>query len=94
MAVDSRNGTLRETKDPALSLAPLADRGQVAAWAVLLFALTLVGALPLLARGLNLSKVSSSTPHFALVMTSMLVISCAPTTLVQIRIWHLKQKKG
>ena len=73
------NGTLKETKDPALSLAALSDRGQVAAWALLLFALTLVGALPLLAQGLNLSKVSSSTPHLALVMTGMLVISCAPT---------------
>lgn len=79
MAVDSRNGTLRETKDPALSLAALSDRGQVAAWVLLLFGLTLLGALPLLAHGLSLSKVTSSTPHLALVMTGMLVISCAPT---------------
>ena len=79
MVADSRNGTLRETKDPALSLAALSDRGQVAAWVVLLFGLTLLGALPLLAQDLNLSKVSSSTPHLALVMTGMLVISCAPT---------------
>lgn len=79
MVADSRNGTLRETKDPAHSLATLSDRGQVAAWVVLLFGLTLLGALPLLAQGLNLSKVSSSTPHLALVMTGMLVISCAPT---------------
>jgi hypothetical protein len=33
----------------------------------------------LVVQGLNLSKVSSSTPHLPVVMISMLVISCAPT---------------
>lgn len=56
------------------------NRGQiVVAWVVLLLALTLLGALPLLVEGLNLSKVSSSTPHLAVVMTGMLVVSCSPT---------------
>lgn len=79
MVADSRNGSLRKTKDPALALAALSARGQVAAWTVLLFALTVLGALPLLAQGLTLRKISSSTPHLGLVMTGMLVISCAPT---------------
>ena len=89
MVADSRNGPLRETKDPELALSAVSARGQVAAWAVLLFALTLVGALPLLAQGLNLSKASSLTPHLALVMTGMLVISCAPTlaALVVVRFY-------
>jgi membrane protease YdiL (CAAX protease family) len=57
----------------------LLDRGQIVAWVLLLFALTVLGALPLLIQGLNLGKVSSSTPHLPLVMTGMLIISCAPT---------------
>jgi membrane protease YdiL (CAAX protease family) len=57
----------------------LTNRGQIVAWVVLLFALTFVGALPLLVQGVSLSKVSSSTPHWAVVLTGMLVISCAPT---------------
>jgi membrane protease YdiL (CAAX protease family) len=54
-------------------------RFEIVEWVLLLFALTLLGALPLLVQGLNLSKVSSSTPHLAVVMTGMLLISCAPT---------------
>ena len=61
------------------ALRALTNRGQIVAWVLLLFALTLAGALPLLAQGLNLGKVSSSTPHLAIVMTGMLIISCAPT---------------
>ena len=61
------------------ALRALTIRGQIVAWVLLLFALILAGALPLLAQGLNLGKVSSSTPHLAIVMTGMLIISCAPT---------------
>ena len=66
-------------KDPPLTLATSRDGGPIVAWVLLLFALTLFGALPLLVQGLNLGKVSSSTPRLAAVMTGMLVISCAPT---------------
>jgi membrane protease YdiL (CAAX protease family) len=66
-------------KDSPLTLAISRDGGQIVAWVLLLFALTVLGALPLLVQGLNLTKVSSSTPHLPVVMTGMLVISCAPT---------------
>ena len=66
-------------KDSPLTLAIARDGKQIAAWVLLLFALTVLGALPLLVQGLNLSTVSSSTPHLPVVMTGMLVISCAPT---------------
>jgi membrane protease YdiL (CAAX protease family) len=55
------------------------NSGQIIAWVLLLFALTVLGALPLLLQGLNLSHVSSSTPHLPPVMTGMLVTACAPT---------------
>ena len=66
-------------KDPPLTLAISWDGGQIVAWVLLLFALTALGALPLLIQGLNLSKVSPATPHLPVVMAGMLVISCAPT---------------
>ena len=66
-------------KDSPLTLAISRDGGQIVAWVLLLFALTVLGALPLLVQGLNLSKVSSSTPHLPVVMTGMLITSCAPT---------------
>jgi uncharacterized protein len=66
-------------EDPPLTLAISRNRGQIVGWVLLLFALTYLGALPLLVQGLNLGKVSSSTPHLAVVMTGMLVISSAPT---------------
>jgi membrane protease YdiL (CAAX protease family) len=53
--------------------------GQIIAWVALLFALTIIGALPLLFQGLNLTGISQSTPHLLLVMTGMLVTSCSPT---------------
>ena len=74
----SRNAPYAGMKDP-LVVAMSWKREQIAAWVLLLFALTFLGALPLLAQRLNLSNVSSSTPHLAAVMTGMLVISCAPT---------------
>jgi hypothetical protein len=57
-------------KDYALTLAISRDGGQIVAWVLLLFALTILGALPLLVQGLNLSKVSSSTPHSSVVVRS------------------------
>jgi len=53
--------------------------GQMLAWALLLFIFTGLGALPLILQGLNLSRISQSTPHLPLVMIGMLVTSCAPT---------------
>ena len=53
--------------------------GQFAAWIVLLFALTLVGALPLLIQKINLTQITNSTRWLPLVMTGMLVTSCSPT---------------
>lgn len=80
MMADSRNRTFSHMKAHlALAAAPSQSLGQIIAWVLLLFALTLLGALPLFAQGLNLSQASSSTQHLAVVMTGMLVISCAPT---------------
>src|SRR5215472_3596447 len=53
--------------------------GQIVAWFVLLFALTASGALPMLLQGLNLTRISQSTPHLPLVLMGMLVTSCSPT---------------
>src|SRR6266567_7984317 len=53
--------------------------GQVTAWIVLLFALTVLGALPLLVQRINLSQIANSTRWLPLVMTGMLVTSCSPT---------------
>jgi membrane protease YdiL (CAAX protease family) len=53
--------------------------GQVTAWIGLLFALTLLGALPLLLQRINLTQISSSTRLLPFVMTGMLVTSCSPT---------------
>lgn len=53
--------------------------GQIAAWVILLFALTLLGALPLLIQGVNLKGISSSTRDLPLILTGMLVTSCSPT---------------
>jgi membrane protease YdiL (CAAX protease family) len=55
------------------------NTGQMIAWVLLLFVFTILGALPLLLEGLTLSTISQSTPHLPLVMTGMLVTSCAPT---------------
>jgi len=51
----------------------------IIAWVALLFALTIIGALPTLLQGLNLTRVSASTPHLPLIMVGMLVTSCSPT---------------
>jgi membrane protease YdiL (CAAX protease family) len=64
--------------DPATRELPW-NGGQIIAWVLLLFAFTILGALPLLLQGLTLSTISQSTPHLPLVMTGMLVTSCAPT---------------
>jgi membrane protease YdiL (CAAX protease family) len=53
--------------------------GEIAAWVILLFALTLLGALPLLIQGVGLKEISSSTRHLSLILTGMLVTSCSPT---------------
>jgi membrane protease YdiL (CAAX protease family) len=49
------------------------------AWVVVLFALTVIGALPMLLQGLNLTNISQATPHLPLVLTGMLVTSCSPS---------------
>ncbi len=66
-------------EDPPITGAISWNRGAIVAWIVLLFALTILGGLPLLLQGLNLRGVSSSTPHLPLVLTGMLVTACAPT---------------
>ena len=53
--------------------------GQIAAWVAFLFALTILGALPLLLQGLSLTRISQSTPHLPLILTGMLATSCSPT---------------
>src|SRR5215472_9612853 len=53
--------------------------GQIGAWVLLLFATTGLGALPLILQGLNLNRITQSTPRLPVVMAGMLVISCAPT---------------
>jgi len=63
---------------PATREAPW-NGGQIGAWVLLLFVLTSLGALPLILQGLDLSRISQSTPHLPLVMTGMLLTSCAPT---------------
>jgi membrane protease YdiL (CAAX protease family) len=55
------------------------NAGQMIVWVLLLFLFTILGALPLVWQGLTLSTISQSTPHLPLVMTGMLVTSCAPT---------------
>jgi uncharacterized protein len=52
---------------------------QMIAWGLILFGLTVIGALPMLVQGLNLTEISPSTPHLPLVLMGMLVISCSPT---------------
>jgi len=58
---------------------PCSNIGQIIAWVVLLFSVTVVGALPMLLQGVNLTKVSQSTPHLPLILMGMLVTSCSPT---------------
>src|SRR5215831_16938808 len=53
--------------------------GQIGAWVLLLFVITGLGALPLILQGLNLNRITQSTPRLPVVMAGMLVISCAPT---------------
>lgn len=55
------------------------NSGQFVAWILLLFSLTVLGALPLMLQGLNLNRISPSTPYLPMVMTGMLVTACAPT---------------
>lgn len=58
---------------------PRSSLGPVIAWILALFALTVIGALPMLLQGLNLTSISQSTPHLPLILTGMLVTSCSPT---------------
>jgi len=58
---------------------PCSYVGQIIAWVVLLCTFTVIGALPMLLQGLNLTGVSQSTPHLPLVLMGMLVTSCSPT---------------
>lgn len=60
------------------SPAPRLRVGQIIAWVVVLFALTVIGALPMLLQGLNLTRISQSA-HLPLVLMGMLVTSCSPT---------------
>jgi membrane protease YdiL (CAAX protease family) len=66
-------------KDSPTNSAIAWNGGQLVAWILLLFSLTALGALPLMLQGLNLNRVSSSTPYLPLVMTGMLTTACAPT---------------
>jgi membrane protease YdiL (CAAX protease family) len=66
-------------EDSATSRPIAGNSGQIAAWVILLFALTLLGALPLLIQGVNLKGISSSTRYLPLILTGMLVTSCSPT---------------
>jgi CAAX protease family protein len=52
---------------------------QTVIWVLLLFGLTILGALPLLFQGLNLNGISSSTRYMPLVTTGLVVSSCSPT---------------
>jgi membrane protease YdiL (CAAX protease family) len=52
---------------------------QIIAWVVVLFSVTVIGALPMLSQGVNLTKVSQSTPHLPLILMGLLVTSCSPT---------------
>ena len=65
--------------DSQATRGPCSNTGPITAWVVLLFALTIVGALPMLLQGLNLTRISPSTPHLPLILTGMLVTSCSPT---------------
>jgi uncharacterized protein len=51
----------------------------IVGWVLLLFALTVLGAMPLLVQGINLNGISPSTRYLPLIMTGMLVTSCSPT---------------
>jgi membrane protease YdiL (CAAX protease family) len=66
-------------EDSATSRPIATNGGQIVAWVILLFALTLLGALPLLIQGINLKGISSSTRYLPLILTGMLVTSCSPT---------------
>ncbi len=66
-------------KNSAINRAIPWNGGQFIAWILLLFSLTVLGALPLMLQGLNLSSVGPSTSHLPLVMTGMLATACAPT---------------
>jgi uncharacterized protein len=65
--------------DSRTSRGPGSNVGQMIAWGLILFGLTVIGALPMLVQGLNLTEISQSTPHLPLVLMGMLVISCSPT---------------
>jgi len=56
-----------------------ANGGPIIAWVLLLFGVTVLGGLPLFLGGLNLSRISSSTPHLPFILLGMLVSACAPT---------------
>jgi len=64
---------------PQSTPGPGSNVGPIVTWVVVLFSLTVIGALPMLLQGLNLTKISQSPPHLPLVMTGMLVTSCSPT---------------
>src|SRR5215472_19183575 len=75
----SVTGTRQQMGDPSTINEIRWNGGQFGAWVLLLFVFTGLGALPLILQGLNLTRISQSTPHLQLVMTGMLVTSCAPT---------------
>ena len=65
-------------KNSAINRAIPWNGGQFLAWILLLFSLTVLGALPLMLQGVSLRSVGPSTSHLPLVMTGMLVTACAP----------------
>src|SRR6516225_544576 len=66
-------------RDPATANEIRWNAGQIGVWVLLLFVITCLGALPLILQGLNLNRITQSTPRLPVVMAGMLVISCAPT---------------
>ena len=58
---------------------PWSNISQIVGWVVLLFSVTVIGALPMLLQGVNLTKISQSTPYLPLILVGMLVTSCSPT---------------
>lgn len=78
---EDRNETLvgQGLKNPPMNREIPWNNGQFLVWILLLFLLTVLGALPLMLQGLNLKGIGPSTPHLPLIMTGMLATSCAPT---------------
>ena len=65
-------------EDPQITH-PMRSGDMIIGWVLLLFALTVLGAMPLLVQGINFNGISPSTRYLPLIMTGMLVTSSSPT---------------